>query len=298
MEIKYSTENNGETSIKLVINKLPYTIFGYSRAGLKTSILINEINIVFDMGYSHEKAFSFDNKLISHGHSDHIGALHFDYNARKLYNITKERLIIMPKQCIQPFLMIASAFSEMNCGKCNDIINIFPNLKNTKLIESEFCNDYYKLINSDYWVKSIPMTHKIKSFGYLISKKINKLKSEYFNLKSNELVEIKKTKCITQEIIIPILAYTGDTTIHAIITNEELLNVPLLIMECTGFLEDEIQLCNCGKHIHINDIIKYANLFKNEKIILFHFSQQYKSITELLAIKLPDILQNKIIYFF
>ena len=73
MDIKYSTTNNGETYLKMLVGSQTYTIRGYSRAGLRTSILIDEINVVFDMGYANDRAFSFDNKLISHGHTDHIG---------------------------------------------------------------------------------------------------------------------------------------------------------------------------------------------------------------------------------
>ena len=119
MDIKYSTTNNGETYLKMLVGSQTYTIRGYSRAGLRTSILIDEINVVFDMGYANDRAFSFDNKLISHGHTDHIGALYTDYCARQLYNVNKPNLIIMPKQCIKPFTMISSAISEMNCGNQN-----------------------------------------------------------------------------------------------------------------------------------------------------------------------------------
>jgi ribonuclease Z len=311
-EIKYSNQNNGETFIKIKIGNQIYTIRGFSRGGLRTCILIDEFNVVFDMGYSNDRAFSYDNKLISHGHTDHIGALHTDHCARKLFNIHKERLYIMPFQCIQPFKLIASAVSEMNCGKSSEQIKIFDKLLMTEIISSEDCIDNYNYLigkqkYSEYVVKSFLMDHRIKSFGYIIYRKSKKLKPEFTNL---NIVEIKKEfklnnpdknvdEYLTTIHYTPLVGYSGDTTINGIINNPEFLNVPLLIMECTGFLDNDIEEINNGKHIHFNDIIKYKNEFKNDKILLFHFSQQYHNLEDILNItKETEELKDKLLYFF
>ena len=309
MEIKYSPDNNGETYIKLQVDVNTYTIRGYSRAGLQTCIIISELNIVFDMGYANKHAFSIDNKLISHGHCDHIGALHIDHCARKLNNNDKKKLFIMPRQCINPFKIIASSISEMNCGKSGDNFKFFESLMLTDLVEAEFCeNSYYNLIGSsknesEYWVKSFVMDHKIKSYGYIIYRKSKKLKSEYTGLSKEEIIELKKNigkSNLTTDILTPLVGYTGDTTIHGIISHEEFLSVPLLIMECTGFANDDNCTCHEGKHIHINDLILHSHLFVNKQIVLFHFSQQYKSINQIFEHcgHIPDNLRKKLSFFF
>lgn len=282
-EIKYSFENNDEVYMKLKINKQYYTIRGYSRAGLKTSILIDEFNVVFDYGYSNDRAFSYDNKIISHGHADHIGSLHMDHCARHLMNVTKERLYIMPQQCVLPFKMMATATSEMNCGKKGYDIKIFDDLLLTKLIYSEECiHKYINLVNqSEYYVKAFEMTHKIKSYGYIIYRKSQKIKLEYLSLDVKSKITLKEENKLCYDVYTPLLGYTGDTTIEGVINNSEFLNVPLLIMECTGFTDDLKEYTKKGKHIHFDDIKDNYHLFKNDKILLFHFSQQYKTIDEI-----------------
>lgn len=295
MEIKYSTKDC-ETLLKLKINNQQYTLSGYSRAGLKTCILVDEFNACFDMGYANEKAFSYGNKLISHGHIDHIGGLHFDRFGRQFHKISKQNQIIMPQQCINPYKMILSAQIEMNAGRNGKKIKILSEQENTKIIDCETCiEDYQPLLGntgkpSEYVIKTFIMDHKIKSFGYIIYRKTKKLKKEYQGLSGEEIIKIKQTmnEEITEISITPLLGYSGDTTIHGILNNPEFLTVPLLIMECTGFTDDLIENCAEGKHIHINDIDKYYEKFMNEKIILFHFSQQYKDISELI-----DIVKNK-----
>lgn len=309
METKYSTENNGETHIKVPVGSQTYTLRGYSRAGLRTCICVDELNVVFDMGYANERAFSFDNKLISHGHNDHIGALHIDHCARKLNNINKKKLFIMPKQCLKPFKIIASAVSEMNCGKPGENVKFFDSLLLTDMIESEFCeSEYYNLIGgskleSEYWVKSFKMDHKIKSYGYIIYRKSRKLKPEYVGLKTRDIVELKKKlgeDNLTTDVYTPLVGYTGDTTINGIINNDEFLTVPLLIMECTGFAPNDTCTCCEGKHTHINDLVLHGELFANKHIVLFHFSQQYRFIEQILAhcSHIPESLRTRLSFFF
>jgi len=308
MDIKYSTENNGETYMKITIGKNAWTITGYSRAAIKTCIMINELNLAFDMGYASDHGFALDNKLISHGHCDHIGALHTDHCTRAMFNINKDKLYIMPFQCIKPFKLVVSGISEMNNGRLSTNIKILDNLVQTNIVESESClNDYYPLLSkgqkSEYVVKSFLMDHKVTSFGYIIYRKSEKLKPEYTNLDRDAIIALKKhmTK-LTDTFYTPLLAYTGDTTIEPIIKNPELLNVPLLIMECTGFSDDDTDSVQCGKHIHFKDIINNQELFKNEKILLFHFSQKYKTLDDILELTnnfdITSEFKNKLLYFY
>jgi ribonuclease Z len=306
-EIKYSYQNNGTTNIKTKVGSDTYNIRGYSRAGLKTSIMIDELNVVFDMGYADEKAFSYDNKLISHGHTDHIGSLHIDHCARQLYDIKKGKLIVMPYRCFDPFKMLSTAFSEMNCGKSGDIKKIFDKLHLTQLVSSESCLDKYQYLIgvskpiSNFVLKSFLMDHKIEAFGYIIYRVSRKLKSEYVGLQPHEIIQIKKTsKCITTDCYTSLVGYTGDTSIDGVLNNSELLNVRLLIMECTGFGPNDICQCNEGKHIHWEDIVKNSDKFKNDKILLFHFSQKYKVYEDIAEYihECPKELANKLLFFF
>ena len=71
-------------------------------------------------------------------------------------------------------------------------------------------------------------------------------------------------------------------------------------MECTGFSdEDKIKYIN-SKHIHIDDIIKHNNKFNNDKIILFHFSQQYNNILDIINYidNINNNLKDKLLFFF
>jgi ribonuclease BN (tRNA processing enzyme) len=301
METKYSYENNGETYMKLTIpinmKDHVFTLYGYSRAGHMTSIMVDHINIVFDMGYANKRACSCD-VLISHGHMDHIGCLHTDHSVRKLFNINKEKLYIMPQQCIQPFMMIAAAFSEMNCGRNGTMIKPLYKLVNTNIIASQNCINIPLSGNLNHMVTAYMMDHKVESYGYIIKRMTNRLKPEYINMSQQEIIKVKSkvgAMNLTEPFYTNMIGYTGDTTIEGVLHNNEFLNVPLLIMECTGFSEDDIIETTQGKHIHINDIIINLDKFNNMKIVLFHASQKYKKLEDI-----QDYIKNlpdKFVYF-
>lgn len=262
------------------IDKYTYNLYGYSRGGERTCIVIPELDVVFDFGYTELKAISINNKLISHGHIDHIGSLHTDHHFRLANKIFKEQQYIMPKQCIEPYKMIISGFAHMNSGK-NGKINIIEELKNIILISSEDCSNEMQKLTNEYYCKSYLMDHRIISYGYIIYRKSKKLKLEYVGLDKLEYIKFKNTGVqITDDIYTPIVGYTGDTSINGVLNNIEFLDVPLLLMECTGFnIEDKkIRLDN---HIHIDDIYDNVNKFKNKKIVLYHVSPKYKNINEI-----------------
>lgn len=300
MEDKVSYSDNSNTYLKLKVKKQYYNLHGYSRAGSKTCIICPDLNIVFDYGYADERAYSMRTKLISHGHCDHIGALHTDHSSRRLNHLENNTRYIMPLQCINPYKMLVSAYSHMDIGRYTNQINMITTLLNTELVAAEMCNKYH--LENNIYCSAFEMDHKVKSFGYIIYRKSNRLKAEYIGLEPKEIINLKKTEGIilTEEHYEPLVGYTGDTTINGLIKNPDFFSVPLLIMECTGFSSDDIIECQLGYHTHIDDIARETKRFNNEKIVLFHFSQKYKDVKKLedKVSLLDDDLQDKIRLFY
>jgi len=265
------------------LKKNEYHVYGYSRAGHQTSIIIDNLDIQFDCGYLDKKSCNITNKLISHGHLDHICSLPFDYNYRKLNKIAKDVKYILPKQCIKPYKMIVSAYSHMQCNKNSDNINLLEILKETTIITTEECINNKIHLTNQFYCSSFEMDHKIQSFGYIIFRKSKRLKESFRNLSKQEIINLKQNNIdITDDHYEPLIGYTGDTTINGVLKYDIFLNVPFLIMECTGFDLEDKENCLNGKHIHFDDIKENYDKFNNEKIMLFHFSQKYQDRSELI----------------
>lgn len=252
-----------------------WTIKGVSVAGRHTTIMIDELKICLDAGVVVDGIERMQTILISHGHIDHIGSLNTILALRRMRKMERP-LCIMPEVCIAPFKILTSAISALERGKCDTIL--YNNLIKCDIKIADGLEKMQLKNNQNYVITSFETKHKIKSFGYCIYNKRSKLKEEYKGLGGNELKKKKSDgEVITYDIYVNEIGFTGDLLFESVISNEEFLRAKVLIMECT-FLDDcSIEEAHGGYHIHISEIVKNQNAFKNEMIVLTHFSDRYKS---------------------
>ncbi|KAI4967576.1 hypothetical protein ZWY2020_024630 [Hordeum vulgare] len=83
---------------------------------------------------------------------------------------------------------------------------------------------------------------------------------------------------ITDTILYPEVAFTGDTTSDFILDprNADALRAKVLITEAT-FLDDQVDVDHAREHghMHLSEIMEHSQWFRNEAIILTHFSNRY-----------------------
>jgi ribonuclease Z len=74
----------------------------------------------------------------------------------------------------------------------------------------------------------------------------------------------------------------------------------VLVLECT-FLDGRKPLADAraGCHIHLDELIERAHLFRNEAVVLMHFSQIYRpgEVREILERRLPEPLRSRVVAF-
>jgi ribonuclease Z len=79
-----------------------------------------------------------------------------------------------------------------------------------------------------------------------------------------------------------------------------LLDTKVLILECS-FLDDRKPLAaaHAGGHIHLDDLLERADAFRNEAIVLMHFSQMYSPVEvhRILERRCPRPLWERIVVF-
>lgn len=126
-----------------------------------------------------------------------------------------------------------------------------------------------------------------------------KLKKEYIGLSGNEIKNLKVSGVeITDSIITPEVAFTGDTTSDFVVdeTNADALKAKVLVMEST-FLDDSVSVEHARDygHIHISEIVNHAEKFENKAILLIHFSARYtvKEIEDAVS-ALPPPLEGRV----
>ena len=92
-------------------------------------------------------------------------------------------------------------------------------------------------------------------------------------------------------------SFTGDAVIDVVDREPRVREANLLIMEVT-FLGDDVspQKARARGHIHLEDVVARAELFRNTHILFTHFSARYSAtqVHEILAAKLPDSMKGRV----
>ncbi|KAL6181584.1 hypothetical protein ACLB2K_048237 [Fragaria x ananassa] len=262
-----------------------YPVEGLSIGGHETCVIFPSLKLSFDIGRCPQRAIAQDFLFISHAHMDHIGGLPMYVATRGLYGM-KPPTIIVPK-CIKEVVEeLFEVHRKMDQSE----------LKNN-LIGLDAGEEFH--IRKDLKVKAFRTYHRIPSQGYIVYSVKHKLKQEYVGLCGTEIKKMKESGVeITNILIEPQIAFTGDTTADFIVDNSniDVLRAKILVMEST-FLDESITVEHARDygHVHLSEIINHAERFENKAILLIHFSARYtvKEIQQAVA-ALPPPLAGRV----
>ncbi len=241
-----------------------YSLRGISIAGCYTSVLVPAMELLFDVGFAMREAVSASHLCISHGHLDHIGALPSLLGMRGLMGRSQPLTIHCPQEIAAELEVGIAAFEK---------IQRYPLPIDVKPMVPGDVHPIKKGLH----VRAIASDHTGASLGFVVGERVEKLRSDLQH-KSREELRLMRLRghVITEPEERPLLAYTGDTEPTIYDSSPELLKVPTLIAECT-FLDarKSLEKAHLGKHTHLFELKDYAPKFRNEALVLMHFSQIY-----------------------
>lgn len=243
-----------------------YEIEGSSIAGHETCIIIPSLNLSFDIGRCPQRAISQQFLFISHGHMDHIGGLPMYVATRGLYGHSPPTIIV-PKVIKENVERLFETHREMDHSELNhNLIGLD--------VGEEVC------LRRDLKVRAFKTYHGIPSQGYIVYSVKQKLKQEYLGLSGGEIKNLKLSGVeVTYTTTEPEIAFTGDTMSDFIVdeSNVDVLRAKILIVEST-YVESKMSVEDARDrgHIHLSEIINYADRLKNKAILLIHFSARYQ----------------------
>jgi len=262
------------------------TIEGTSRSTIETYFCINELKLVFDIGKAPYHLIRMPNIFMSHMHGDHSLGLYYYISHRNL-SCMEPGKIYLPKDALEDTERLINAYSSLE--KAKRTYELIPLEANQEISYGR-----------DYVIRTFATDHRVPSLGYLILHKKEKLKPEFLTKSQHEIVSMKRQGIpITDIVYTPLITYLGDTTIKPVDEHDFIKQSKILIMECTFLISSHYEQAGQRKHIHIKDIIKRADEFKNNHILLTHFSMRYSEdqIVDYLKRKLPASLKDRVIPF-
>jgi ribonuclease Z len=265
----------------------PHTLTGVSVGGVYTALLVPELGVLLDAGISPRSFVGAENLLLSHGHADHIGALPALIGVRGLAHAPAPRTFL-PAEIEGDIREGVEAFSRGQHRKVElPLVPVRP-------------GDEHQL-SSDLYVRVFRTLHSVPSVGYLLLRKVQKLREEFLDLPSHELAARRKAGDDLFHLEERYeLAYATDTLIDVLDENPVLYEARTLILECT-FLDERKSRDETRRkcHVHLDEILERADSFQNDHLVLMHFSQGYRprEVHEILKRRLPPSLSERVKVF-
>jgi ribonuclease Z len=260
------------------------TVEGYSRAAVQTYWRIAEMKIGFDLGAQPWDFMALPRYFITHSHLDHIAALPAYVARRRMMKMDKPT-IYLPGHTVSAVEQLLRVIGRLDRGRLPcELIPLEPGQE----IE----------LSRELVVTTAAMRHSIPALGYIVWERRKKLKPEFAHLEGDEIRDLRLSGTeVTQEIRIPMVAYTGDTAPAGLDACPDMYRAKILITEMT-FLAPEHQKDKIHKHghMHLSDFVDRRNDFKNEVILCGHFSVRYndRQIRRWVDRALPDRLDGRL----
>ncbi|HEX4923102.1 MAG TPA: MBL fold metallo-hydrolase [Bdellovibrionales bacterium] len=263
-----------------------FRLIGRSVAGHGTSLIFPELDFSFDVAQGSSKYFmSVNNFLITHGHMDHAAGIPFIISQKSLNHMTGP-VFYMPESLVTPMTEITKLWMKIEEHE-------YP----FKFVGVREDQDYP--LKGEYFFRVFPTVHRVQSYGYTVFRRVRKLKAAYRELGRDAIVALReKGEAIHDFIEEPLISFTGDTQIEFIRSRPWVLKSKVLFFETT-YLNEKKSVSEARKwgHIHLDEVIPHLDEFKNEKIVLIHFSRRHsrEEIREILRRKIPPAHQERVI---
>ncbi|MBA3817677.1 MAG: MBL fold metallo-hydrolase, partial [Deltaproteobacteria bacterium] len=152
----------------------PYTVRGISVGGVYTSLAIPELGVLFDAGASPRSLAAIDTILLSHGHSDHVGALPGLLGIRALHGKSRPPRVVMPAEIVEDLTVALAALSKLQRWPLAiEAIGMVP-------------GDEVAL-RGDLSVRAVRTFHPVPSLGYILVRKVAKLRADLVGLPGPEI---------------------------------------------------------------------------------------------------------------
>jgi ribonuclease Z len=258
---------------------------GISIGGLETCIDLPGLKVAFDMGRAPDFAVARDTILFTHAHMDHMGGVAWHCATRALRRL-KPPTYVVSHENAAAFEELFAAWRKLDRSTlAHETVAIGPG--------EELALAHKRI------VRPFRSPHRVACQGYSIWSRKTKLKPEFASLAQSEIQKLREREhvAVAEEVETADVAFTGDALVEVVDEQEVVRNARLLIIEVT-FLDERVSVedCRAKGHIHLDEIVARAHVFRNEALLFTHFSERYTSaeIVERLDRKLPPSLRARV----
>lgn len=268
--------------VSLEVSGIP--VRGRSAAGVESCFRLPTLRSALEAGRGSEALVAIPNVFVTHGHLDHCAGVATYASQRTLQGLSEGRVFVPAETLADYEALIAlhlrlEGFERYSAR----LVGVSPGDRSE--------------IRSDLVVDAFAGRHRVPTVGYTFKERKRKLKSEYRRASGQEIARLREKGIdVSEEVESAILSYPGDCDERIFEAAPEIFESRVLILECTFLRPGEEEKARAYGHLHLSDIVRRASDFRNESIVLAHFSAKHsrEEIVALLSEGLPPTLKDRV----
>lgn len=239
-------------------------IVGTSRATAETVFCLPSFRLALDLGLCPPELIGASVVVLSHTHLDHINGLPVLAAHRDLRRMPPPRVVTHAEEI--PLLQdLLAAYHRLDRARSLYGCEFVPIAPGERVP-----------VDATRSVLATPAFHVTPSMGYVLLEQRSRLKPAFRGWPRERIRDAARAgETVSEAYEHPLLYYLGDTDAQALDVNRQWLCADVVLAECTFLREDERELAQGKKHMHLDDFIERADWFRCRQLVLTHFSLRY-----------------------
>ena len=260
-----------------------FLIEGRSRAGHETYFRVRDLGIGLDIGRGPDALLSLQHIFVTHLHIDHAAGIAFYAGQRRLQGLAAG-IIYVPEEAAADVRALLAIHEKMT-GAPFDVA-----------IRGVAVGEEVR-VSRGLLVRGHAAPHRVAARAWEFIEQRHHLRPELSGLDPAEIARRRHAgEVVDEDFRRSILFYTGDTDRGLLERSSAVFDAEVLMIECSFVADGHQERAARYRHIHVDDIAAFADRFRNELIVLTHFSRRYANdeIRETVRRRLPVVLHDRV----
>ena len=239
-------------------------VAGGSRAGEGSLLLLPQLRLALDAGRPARALVPMEHVMVSHGHLDHVLGITAWASQRQLQGLPGG-VVLAPAGLAGQLRQLLLLAASMEGGRPYDV-----------RVEAVRPGGSLKF-RPDFRLSFFRTSHWVETIGCRLDWSRRHLREEFADLDERRLQELRAAgTTITEEITVPILGYVADTGPGVFDAEPWLLEVEVLVTECTFVRPGELERARRYGHMHLDDLVALAPRLSCRHLVLTHLSRRHR----------------------